>query len=100
MALTQMKENLALAEKHFGPEGQHTLIARDNLGTAFVEMGRFGEAIPLLQTTYEQRKKLMGPEHETTLKSLNNLAMAYQASGQHCAGSAAAGRVAETLGAA
>ncbi len=45
-------------------------------------MGRTEEAIRLDEETLEIRERVLGHEHPETLKSRNNLAIAYRAAGR------------------
>ncbi|MEU4769642.1 tetratricopeptide repeat protein [Actinosynnema sp. NPDC023794] len=58
-----------------------TMIARNNLATAYVSAGRFDEAISLHEQTLKDREEVLGPDHPDTLGSRSNLAMTYQFAG-------------------
>ncbi|MFK7884081.1 MAG: tetratricopeptide repeat protein [Phycisphaerales bacterium] len=45
-----------------------------NLGALIVRVGRFREAVPVLEETLEQKREIYGDRHPTTLSTLNNLA--------------------------
>jgi tetratricopeptide (TPR) repeat protein len=54
-----------------------------NLGQNYKDAGRLDEAIALLEETLKLGKGNLGPEHETTLRAMNNLAGAYLTKGRH-----------------
>ncbi len=55
---------------------------RDTLGTTYLYLGEPTLAIPQHQRALALRTLTLGPEHHDTLKSLNNLAFAYQDAGR------------------
>ena len=57
-------------------------MTRNNLATAYQAAGQLDEAIPLLESTLADRKRILGPDDPDTLMSWNNLATAYQAAGR------------------
>lgn len=65
-----------------GESHPDTQAARNNLAHAYVDGGRVGEAIPLLERTLSNRVRLVGESHVSTLGWRNNLALAYQAAGR------------------
>lgn len=50
------------------------------------EAGRAGEAIPLFKRPLADRERVLGHDHPDTLKSRNNLAAAYRATGRSSGG--------------
>jgi tetratricopeptide (TPR) repeat protein len=53
-----------------------------NLARAYAASGELAKGVPLLEATLQKMKAKLGPDHPTTLTSMNNLAGAYHASGQ------------------
>ena len=49
---------------------------------AYQSAGQLAEALPLFEQTLELMKAKLGPEHPSTLASMNNLALAYQSAGR------------------
>jgi len=63
------------------PEVQAELMA--TMGTAYVGLGLYAEAEPLLTAVLETRRRVLGPEHAETLTSMNELANAYHFQGRY-----------------
>jgi Tetratricopeptide repeat len=53
-----------------------TVASRDSLATAYRDVGRAEEAIPLLAQTLADRERVLGPSHPRTRTSRSNLAIA------------------------
>ncbi len=54
----------------------------NNLGQAYMKVGRLDEAIPLSEQSLAATKSLFGNGHQNTLISMDNLALLYQAAGR------------------
>jgi len=63
------------------PEVQAELMA--TMGTAYVGLGLYAEAEPLLTAVLETRRRVLGLEHPDTLTSMDNLANAYYFQGRY-----------------
>jgi eukaryotic-like serine/threonine-protein kinase len=55
----------------------------NELASGYKDAGKFDLAIPLFEKSFAGWKSKLGPDHESTLISLNNLAAAYQRAGKH-----------------
>jgi tetratricopeptide (TPR) repeat protein len=51
-----------------------TLTSMNNLGAMLMKQGKYEEAMQLLRTALDERKRLLGSRHSDTLVSLSNLA--------------------------
>src|ERR1022692_4817807 len=65
-----------------GSDHPDTLTSRANLGLAYQDAGRLGEAIALNEQNLTELQRILGPDHPLTLTSRGNLALAYQAAGR------------------
>ena len=65
-----------------GEDHTDTLIAANNLASAYRAGGRVTEAIPLLERTLADAKRVQGDDHPKTLNFRNNLAGAYRDAGR------------------
>ena len=50
---------------------------QDTLGLSLLGLGKFGLAIEVLQRARDTMNAKLGPDHPDTLKTLNNLGLAY-----------------------
>jgi len=64
-----------------GPENAMTILAESDMGLAYVNAGQKDEAIPLLRSALEKRRRLRGEKHPDTLLALSNLAFALDGTG-------------------
>ncbi|HEX4103528.1 MAG TPA: tetratricopeptide repeat protein, partial [Pseudonocardiaceae bacterium] len=69
-------------ERVLGETHPGTLIARDNLASAYLAAGRPDKAIPLIERTLADFERVLGDTHRDTLASRDNLASAYLAAGR------------------
>jgi serine/threonine protein kinase/tetratricopeptide (TPR) repeat protein len=69
-------------ERTLGPDHHSTLGTLQNLASAYEEVGRFPEAIALLERVRDAQMAKHGPDHQSTLSALNNLATAYDSAGK------------------
>ena len=65
-----------------GPDHPHTLASRNNLASAYRDVGSFSQAIALFEQNLADRLRILGPNHPDTLTSRHNLAGAYQRAGR------------------
>ncbi len=65
-----------------GRQGPKVAQVINNLGQNLVARGEFEEGLPLLEEAYAMQADLLGEDHHKTLKSLSNLAVAYDTGGQ------------------
>jgi tetratricopeptide (TPR) repeat protein len=70
------------SEQVLGPDHPSTLVARNNLASAYRRAGRLDEAIDLFTRNLADFERVLGPDHPDTLSSRNNLANAYQEVGR------------------
>ena len=63
------------------PGRASTRTCRNNLAGAYQAAGDLDRAIPLLEATLDDRRRVLGEDHPDTLGSRNNLAGAYRAAG-------------------
>ena len=59
-----------------------TLASRNNLALGYLDAGRTGEAIPLLEQTLADRERVLGETHREALVSRHNLALGYEDAGR------------------
>jgi serine/threonine protein kinase/lipopolysaccharide biosynthesis regulator YciM len=55
---------------------------QNTLGVSLLGLGEAGLAVEVFGKALDTRKALLGPDHPSTLSSMNNLAVAYQEGGQ------------------
>jgi tetratricopeptide (TPR) repeat protein len=55
----------------------------NNLASLLESQGKYDEAEPLHRQTLALRKKILGPEHPSTLISINNLALLLESQGKY-----------------
>jgi len=65
-----------------GTDHPDTLMARNNLATAYQAAGQLNEATSLFERTLADRERVLGADHAMTLTSRNNLAGAYREAGR------------------
>jgi tetratricopeptide (TPR) repeat protein len=58
------------------------MLATTEVGASQSGLQGFWKALPLSEQTLQKRQVRLGPDHPSTLRSMNNLAVAYQAAGQ------------------
>jgi tetratricopeptide (TPR) repeat protein len=73
---------VADVEDMLGPDHPNTLNARNSLASAYLAIGRPGDAIPQLEKTLTAGEGLLDADHPSTLATRNNLANAYRAAGR------------------
>ena len=78
----ELSAAVEVIEDVLGPDHPDTLIARDNLAGAYEDVGRFDEAIELLERVLVGSERVLGPDHPDTLMTRNNLAVAYRSVGR------------------
>ncbi|MDJ0837177.1 MAG: tetratricopeptide repeat protein [Acidobacteriota bacterium] len=71
------EENHKLARARFGVSHPHTLASLENLAGAYLKLGAYEAAQPLMEKALRFRQKVLGERHLDTLQSLNNLAVVY-----------------------
>ncbi|ETV96681.1 hypothetical protein H310_10356 [Aphanomyces invadans] len=60
--------------RHLGATHRDTLLCLGNLAVAYVETGRYSEALPLLAEIYEESARMYGATHEESIKQLMSYA--------------------------
>ena len=78
----ELEVAVAVVEGVLGPDHPDTLGLRNNLALVYESVGRFGEAIELLEQVLDERKRLLGADHPDTLTTRSNLASVYYSVGR------------------
>ena len=65
------------------PETEAYLKVKNDYGVLLLMADRVDEAAPILESVYEVRRRVEGPEHARTLSSLHNLAWLREAQKKH-----------------
>jgi serine/threonine protein kinase len=79
----KLAESAALGlERTLGPEHLDTLNALDLLARAYLDAGKFPEAIAMLERVRDAKIAKLGTDHSETLITLHNLARAYEDAGK------------------
>lgn len=74
----------ALAVARAEPPAKSGIASSLNgLGACLTRLGRFDEAIPILEEAYAIFAEQLGPQHPNSVSPLNNLAVVYGELGQH-----------------
>ena len=73
-----VEQTLAACERLLGADHPRTLGARNNLASAYRDVGRVNEAIMLFEQALAGRERVLGADHPHTVTTRNNLALAYQ----------------------
>ena len=68
---------LAELTDRLGADHRETLVVMNNLAVTHTQLGRFGDAIRLLEPTLEKRKVISGANHAETLAAMYNLGFVY-----------------------
>jgi tetratricopeptide (TPR) repeat protein len=80
-AIDLLTRNIALMDGR--PEFEQDLLpAKNNLAAAYLELGRFEEAAPILADTLEAKRRELGDADPSTLTSIHNLAGLYYSLGE------------------
>ncbi len=80
-AIDLMIRNLALMEGNADLEDE-VLRCKSNLAAAYLELGRYAEAAPILAQTLDAKRAELGEHDPSTLTSMHNLAGLYYSLGQ------------------
>ena len=80
-----LRAALALLEDKSLEDRSASLDVRENLGMVLTSLGRFGEAIPLLQANADATRQLYGDRHPNLANALHQLASALRQSGNTAA---------------
>ena len=78
-ALEQAEKQL---EKDFAGRPRAEALARDAIGVTWLTLGRYDEAKWQLQRAIELRERELGADDPSTLKSINDLAVAHEKAGE------------------
>lgn len=78
-----MGKATAPANRLSGQRGAEEAAELNQRGEGLYQAGRYAEALPLAQKVLEMREKAFGPIHPDVAASLHNLALLYQAMGDH-----------------
>ena len=74
--------DIALPTARLHHTAQEVLTIKQALATVATEAGDFGGAIEILKDATEEAERVLGADHPDTLRSRNNLALAYRAAGR------------------
>ena len=74
--------DIALPAARLHHTSQEVLAIKQALATVATEAGDFGDAIEILKDATEEAERVLGADHPDTLRSRNNLALAYRAAGR------------------
>ena len=74
--------DIALPAARLHHTSREVLTIKQALATVATEAGDFGGAIEILKDAAEEAGRLLGADHPNTLRSRNNLALAYQDAGR------------------
>jgi eukaryotic-like serine/threonine-protein kinase len=66
-----------------GPDHPDTLRSMHDLAGIYANLGRYADALKLLEVVLGARRRVLGPDHPHTLASLSNLAAGYDELGRH-----------------
>jgi non-specific serine/threonine protein kinase/serine/threonine-protein kinase len=77
-----VEETLALARGRLGADHPTTLVTMTNLGWIYYSVGRFDDAIAILESALPRMKSSLGERHANTLSCMNNLANSYSVTGK------------------
>jgi hypothetical protein len=72
-----MEKILEISNRTFGEEHPETLNIMSGLATALQALGKETEAAKLLEILVERRTKVLGLKHPDNMKSVDDLASAY-----------------------
>lgn len=81
-AILYWRQMAEAGRRILGPEHVHTMLACDNLGSAYETAGQADEAIRVRLNVVADRERLLGIDHPDTLTSRAGLATAYHLSGR------------------
>lgn len=81
-AIVEYTKAVQINESLSGPESHETLNARNRLGLALIQAGRFEDAKQTFDDVYAIRLRTLGADHADTLVSLHNVAWHLQKTGQ------------------
>jgi eukaryotic-like serine/threonine-protein kinase len=81
-AIRQYAQALALRRQVLGADARETLESANNLGLAYLELGRTSDAIMLLEDTLRRCQATLDPEDFLVGITMGNLAHAYYAVGR------------------
>jgi tetratricopeptide (TPR) repeat protein len=77
VAAEQFQTARTLYTKHLGPEDPHTLASMHNLALSYQQLGRYADALRLIEETLALHKDKLGLDHPDTLSSMSILAISY-----------------------
>jgi serine/threonine protein kinase len=80
-AISLLRDTLERAQRVLGPAHPTTLQITLGLGTTLIDTNNPKDAVAVLEPALAGMRETFGPEHQTTLNLLNNLANAYERSG-------------------
>ncbi|WP_217897113.1 tetratricopeptide repeat protein, partial [Geodermatophilus saharensis] len=82
VAAEEWQRQLAMLERSYGPDHPNSLLARNNLATAYGDAGRLQLALPMYERVLPDAERVFGREHLHTLGIRSNLASAYHEAGR------------------
>ena len=75
-------ETWETAKGRYGEEDRITLAAACNVGMSYQDMNQLDLARPILERTLEAQRRVLAPDHDDTLATMNNLARVLNAQGE------------------
>ncbi|MFQ5415107.1 MAG: tetratricopeptide repeat protein, partial [Phycisphaerae bacterium] len=78
-----LREGLALAREHYGPESLFTARMMSNLGTLCSRNGRMNEAEPLIRRALDIRRDKLGDDHPDVASTMIGLAAVLKGNGAY-----------------
>src|SRR5205814_395886 len=73
---------LEIRQRILGVEHPNTLISMNELGSTYLDQGKWKEAEVLHAQVLEMSQRIRGAEHPSTLTSMNNLGLTYSNQGK------------------
>ena len=70
-------------EGKFARQPEVEAAIRETIGQTYIDLGLYPEARKQLERALDLRRRVLGPEHPNTLKSMNSLANVYEVEGKY-----------------
>jgi len=74
IAIEHLESAVKARYDHLVSDHNNTINAQSSLAVALSDAGQLTKALPLYEETLQLRKAKLGPDHPSTLDSMNNLA--------------------------
>ena len=72
-----LEADLKVVTAKLGPDHHDTLCSQHHLGYVYMRLGRYTDAVAVIEPTVDRRERTLGPEHPETLASRHNLGVAH-----------------------